>query len=172
MNKRMKQKVIYVKNEKIEEMKMEERIVVMNKGKIKKIGEKIEIYDRKENKFVEGFIGQKQMRLIKGKVEDGFLCKGEGEKIEVQEEEKGEREEEEGIRKENLVIEREGEGMKIVVEVIEKKGKEKNIYGRIEGEKVREVLRERIKIEKGEKVNVKDGRENINIFDKERGLKI
>lgn len=38
LNSELKEKMIYVKKDKVEEMKIEESIVVMNEGRIEKIG--------------------------------------------------------------------------------------------------------------------------------------
>lgn len=67
MKKRIGIKIVLVKNEKREEIKMQERIEVLKKGKIEKIGQKRDIYEEKKKSLVEELIGEKKME--EGKVE-------------------------------------------------------------------------------------------------------
>lgn len=170
LHQRLKSTVIYVTHDQIEAMTMADRIVVMNQGKIQQIGAPLDLYDRPANKFVASFIGSPSMSFIPGTVADGFFCTGEGEKIAVSATAKGARAAEAGIRPENFVIAREGAGLTLVVEVIEPTGPETHIYGRIAGEPVRAVFRERIQLAPGEQVPVTAGSEHIHLFDKESGL--
>lgn len=62
------QKKIYVKKDKDEEIQIEDSIVVMRDGEIRKVGVKRDIYESKENLEVEEFMGYRNR--IKGKVKE------------------------------------------------------------------------------------------------------
>lgn len=124
IKRRMKKKIVYVNNEKIEEMKIEKKIEVMKDGVIKKLGKKEEIYKNKENMLVEELMGQNEMKIMKVKVEkrgqdyEIMIDKGEGEvlKMKMKEVKKGiekyvGKEVVLGIRKEEMK-EKEGEERK------------------------------------------------------------
>ncbi len=67
----LKVTTIYVTHDQIEAMTLADRVVVMNKGVVQQVGSPTEIYDRPENVFVAGFIGNPAMNLVEGKVKDG-----------------------------------------------------------------------------------------------------
>ncbi len=60
--------------------------------------------------------------------------------------------------------------MVLTVEVIEPTGPETHVYGRIAGQPVRAVFRERISLAPGERVPVTANSEQIHLFDKDSGL--
>ena len=65
---------VYVTHDQIEAMTLADRVVVMEKGVIQQVGSPTEIYDRPENVFVAGFIGNPAMNLVsKGKLQIMFL---------------------------------------------------------------------------------------------------
>ena len=66
----LKVTTICVTHDQIEAMTLD-RVVVMNKGVVQQVGSPTEIYDRPENVFVAGFIGNPAMNLVEGKVKDG-----------------------------------------------------------------------------------------------------
>ena len=62
---------IYVTHDQIEAMTLADRVVVMEKGIVRQVGSPTEIYDRPENTFVAGFIGNPAMNLIEGTLKGG-----------------------------------------------------------------------------------------------------
>ncbi|MFK0683539.1 sn-glycerol-3-phosphate ABC transporter ATP-binding protein UgpC [Ochrobactrum sp. BD67] len=169
LHQRLKSTVIYVTHDQIEAMTMADRIVVMNQGKIQQVGAPLELYDRPANKFVAGFIGSPSMSFIPGTVSGGIFRTGEGEEIAVA---AGafNAQAEAGIRPENFTVARDGKGLTLTVEVIEPTGPETHIYGRIAGQPIRAVFRERIHLAPGEQVPVTAKCEHIHLFDKDSGL--
>ncbi|MDT4876166.1 Maltose/maltodextrin import ATP-binding protein MalK [compost metagenome] len=152
-------------------MTMADRIVVMNQGKIQQIGAPLELYDRPANKFVAGFIGSPSMSFIPGAViEGGKFRTTDGEEISTPGRKTSERGAELGIRPENFIIAKDGEGLTLAIEVVEPTGPETHVYGKIAGEAVRAVFRERIHLAPGERVPVTAKPEHIHLFDKESGL--
>ena len=171
LHQRLKSTVIYVTHDQIEAMSMADRIVVMNQGKIQQIGAPLELYDHPANKFVAGFIGSPSMSFISGSItQDGFFRTSEGEGIAVPGHAKPGSAAEMGIRPENFVVAPDGKGLSLAIEVVEQTGPETHVYGRIAGEAVRAVFRERIHLAPGERVPVTARPEQIHLFDKESGL--
>nr|WP_278436598.1 sn-glycerol-3-phosphate ABC transporter ATP-binding protein UgpC [Brucella anthropi] len=170
LHQRLKSTVIYVTHDQIEAMTMADRIVVMNQGRIQQIGAPLDLYDRPANKFVAGFIGSPSMSFIPGTVSDGVFRTGEGEEIAVCAGSSEIRQVEAGIRPENFTVAPDGKGLKLTVEVIEPTGPETHIYGRIAGQPIRAVFRERIHLAPGEQVPVTAKSEHIHLFDKDSGL--
>jgi multiple sugar transport system ATP-binding protein len=170
LHQRLKSTVIYVTHDQIEAMTMADRIVVMNQGKIQQIGAPLDLYDRPANKFVASFIGSPSMSFIPGTVLGGIFRTGEGEEIAVGAGTSETRQVEAGIRPENFMVAPDGKGLTLTVEVIEPTGPETHIYGRIAGQPIRAVFRERIHLAPGEQVPVTAKSEHIHLFDKDSGL--
>ncbi|WP_139973979.1 sn-glycerol-3-phosphate ABC transporter ATP-binding protein UgpC [Ochrobactrum sp. CGA5] len=170
LHQRLKSTVIYVTHDQIEAMTMADRIVVMNQGKIQQVGAPLDLYDRPANKFVASFIGSPSMSFIPGTVSGGIFRTGEGEQITVSGGSFDTRQAEAGIRPENFMVAPEGKGLKLIIEVIEPTGPETHIYGRIAGQPIRAVFRERMHLAPGEQVPVTAKSEYIHLFDKDSGL--
>jgi multiple sugar transport system ATP-binding protein len=170
LHQRLKSTVIYVTHDQIEAMTMADRIVVMNQGKIQQIGAPLDLYDRPANKFVAGFIGSPSMSFIPGTVANGFFRTSDGGAIAVPPGSVSPRGVEAGIRPENFMIASDGKGLTLAVEVIEPTGPETHVYGRVAGEPVRAVFRERIRLAPGERVPVTARSEHIHLFEKDSGL--
>lgn len=171
LHQRLKSTVIYVTHDQIEAMTMADRIVVMNQGKIQQIGAPLDLYDRPANKFVAGFIGSPSMSFIPGSVsEAGIFSSSDGESIAVPGRGTTKGLAELGIRPENFVVDTDGKGLSLMVEVVEPTGPETHVYGKIAGSAVRAVFRERIHLAPGERVPVTARPEHIHLFDKESGL--
>ena len=64
LHKDLKTTMIYVTHDQVEAMTLADRIVLLNKGRIEQQGTPLELYERPENKFVAGFLGQPKMNLI------------------------------------------------------------------------------------------------------------
>ncbi len=64
---------IYVTHDQTEAMTMANKIVVMNKGFIKQIGEPMEVYNNPNNLFVATFIGNPAMNIIEATYKDNKI---------------------------------------------------------------------------------------------------
>jgi multiple sugar transport system ATP-binding protein len=64
---------LYITHDQVESMAMADRIAVMNFGKVQQIGTPKDIYERPQNEFVAGFIGEPPMNFAKCELgrEDG-----------------------------------------------------------------------------------------------------
>ena len=67
---------VFVTHDQEEAMRMSDRIVVFNEGKIEQIGTPEEVYGRPATTFVAGFIGSPPMNLIKGTVSEAVFVVG------------------------------------------------------------------------------------------------
>lgn len=174
LHQRIKSTVIYVTHDQIEAMTMADRIVVMSQGKILQVGAPLDLYDKPANKFVAGFLGSPSMSFISGQViNDNEQCRfrtHEGEEIILEYRKMVTGDAEAGIRPENFVVTETGQGVTLVVEVIEPTGPETHVYGRIAGEPVRAIFRERIQLKPGDKLPVTAAPNHIHLFDKANGL--
>lgn len=64
LHQRLKTTIVYVTHDQVEAMTLADRIVVMEKGRIRQIGQPLELYHRPDNKFVAGFIGSPTMNFF------------------------------------------------------------------------------------------------------------
>jgi multiple sugar transport system ATP-binding protein len=68
--KRIGTTTIYVTHDQVEAMAMGDRVVVMNKGRVRQIGTPAEVYDEPADTFVATFLGSPPMNLLES---DGFI---------------------------------------------------------------------------------------------------
>src|SRR5690606_40209246 len=66
LNQRLRTTAVYVTHDQIEAMTMDDRIVVMNAGRVEQVGTPLDLYDTPANLFVADFIGSPSMNFIRG----------------------------------------------------------------------------------------------------------
>jgi len=174
LHQRLKTTTIYVTHDQIEAMTMADRIVVLNNGVVEQVGAPLELYDRPANLFVAGFIGSPAMNLFSGKIGSGRTPQFEtkdGSRLPMPKlsPELAGRAAIYGIRPEHLQL---GEGLGIEVSVIEPMGSETQVVGRLAGEKVIGVFRERIATKPGDRLAVTPDLSAIHLFDSETGTRL
>jgi multiple sugar transport system ATP-binding protein len=64
LQRRLQTTVVYVTHDQVEAMTMGHRIAIMNRGELQQVGPPQEVYDRPENLFVAGFIGNPPMNTV------------------------------------------------------------------------------------------------------------
>ena len=71
---------IYVTHDQEEALTMSDRIAVMNDGKVAQIGRPEDLYDRPDNRFVAGFIGESNFlpAIVRGMEDDVVIAECEG----------------------------------------------------------------------------------------------
>lgn len=69
LHQELKVTMIYVTHDQVEAMTLGDRIVVMNRGHVMQIDTPIKLYERPQNRFVAGFIGNPAMNFVNGTVE-------------------------------------------------------------------------------------------------------
>lgn len=65
--------MIYVTHDQAEAMSMGQRIAVMESGRIRQVGQPLEVYQNPANTFVARFLGTPPMNLLRGKIEGNNL---------------------------------------------------------------------------------------------------
>jgi ABC-type sugar transport system ATPase subunit len=60
----IKSTMIYVTHDQVEAMTLADRIVILNDGKIEQEGPPISLYEKPNNRFVAGFLGQPKMNFL------------------------------------------------------------------------------------------------------------
>ncbi len=73
LHKKLNITTIYVTHDQIEAMTMADKIVVIDQGIVQQIGTPKEIYYHPDNLFVARFIGDPEMNIIEGELEDGKI---------------------------------------------------------------------------------------------------
>ncbi len=150
LHKSLKTTFIYVTHDQVEAMTMGTRIVVMKLGYVQQIDTPMNLYNQPYNKFVAGFIGSPQMNFFdvtlkrdKDNVEVSF---DKGDKINISYEDvskvhdsylTGDKKVILGIRPEHLILNKDGNGLKLVISNIERLGNETIVYGKL-GDKLQE----------------------------------
>ena len=64
---------IYVTHDQVEAMTLADRVAVMSQGKLQQVGPPLEIYNRPQNVFVAGFVGNPSMNLITASADPGRI---------------------------------------------------------------------------------------------------
>lgn len=77
LHQRLGNTIIYVTHDQTEAITMADRIVIMNGGRVQQIDTPNNVYQRPENVFVAGFIGDPPMNFVQGRIAAGkFLASG------------------------------------------------------------------------------------------------
>ena len=175
LHQRLKTTIVYVTHDQIEAMTMANKIVVMRDGRVEQVGKPLDLYDHPANLFVASFIGSPSMNFMKGKVvtrdgrqfvemAGGTLLPLESAKVEDG------RTVTYGIRPEHISI---GEGgIPVKVSVFEPTGSETLIFGRLDGEPIDALLRERIDGEPGQTLSFRIDPRRAHVFDNETGKRL
>jgi multiple sugar transport system ATP-binding protein len=165
LHQRLKTTTIYVTHDQIEAMTLADLIVVLRDGRIEQIGTPLELYDTPVNTFVAGFIGSPSMNLLQGRVaSNGIVVDGggllpivapslpQGGSVTC------------GIRPEDLsMTEASEDTLPFDVAVVEPTGAETMVIGRISGEQVTAVFRERCAFEPGQRLQLRP--KVVHVFD-------
>ena len=150
LHKSLKTTFIYVTHDQVEAMTMGTRIVVMKLGYIQQIDTPMNLYNQPHNKFVAGFIGSPQMNFfdvtMERKADEVEVKFVDGDSIVIPYENVCKIHESYfdnktevilGIRPEHLSLNKDGNGLKMVVTNVERLGNETIVYGKI-GEGLKE----------------------------------
>ena len=172
LHQRLKTTTVYVTHDQVEAMTMADKIVVMNAGRVEQVGAPLELYDRPANLFVARFIGSPSINLLQGRVEGGAFVNEAGRRFAapqaagladgtavVY-----------GARPENFVLA--PDGIALNVEVLEPTGAETQVFGRLDGEPVVCVFRERIEAQPGVEIKVLPRATSALLFDAASGRRV
>ncbi|HRW19319.1 MAG TPA: sn-glycerol-3-phosphate ABC transporter ATP-binding protein UgpC [Dermatophilaceae bacterium] len=121
---------VYVTHDQTEAMTMGDRVAVLKDGYLQQCDAPRYMYDHPNNVFVAGFIGSPAMNLLDVPVVDGGVKLG-GHTVAVDREtlQGAGKHVTLGIRPEDMEVSTTGEGLELVVEVVEELGADAYIYG-------------------------------------------
>ncbi|HEX3004368.1 MAG TPA: sn-glycerol-3-phosphate ABC transporter ATP-binding protein UgpC [Angustibacter sp.] len=124
---------VYVTHDQVEAMTMGDRVAVLKDGVLQQVDTPRRMYDHPNNVFVAGFIGSPAMNLLDLPVTEGGVqfgavtypvtreaLAGTGNSVTV------------GIRPEDLTLTGDGQGLPVVVDVVEELGADAYIYGQVQ----------------------------------------
>ncbi|CDZ38217.1 ABC transporter ATP-binding protein [Neorhizobium galegae] len=166
LHQRLGSTMIYVTHDQVEAMTMADKIVVMRDGFLEQVGTPLSLYDRPANVFVAGFIGSPGMNLLSGRYAEGNVGIGDI-ALPVSERPSSASEGRQviyGIRPEHLILSGDG-GVPLVVEVVEPTGAETHVIGRVAGQRVIGVFRERITTRPGDFLSIACDPAKVHLFD-------
>ena len=168
---------VYVTHDQTEAMTMGDRVAVLKDGLLQQIDTPRRMYDHPNNVFVAGFIGSPAMNLLTRPVVDGGVSVGNyvhpiergalneaGQTVTV------------GVRPEDLVLNTEGTGIPVEVDVVEELGADAYVYGRTNlGDGEQQIIARvdgRTPPEKGQQVffTLKEG--HVHLFDADSGERL
>ncbi len=121
---------VYVTHDQTEAMTMGDRVAVLKDGLLQQVDTPRRMYDHPDNLFVAGFIGSPAMNLIGMPVTDGGVKFG-SKVIPVPRDALGNAGGEVvvGVRPEDVDVRTEGDGLPVVIEVVEELGADAYVYG-------------------------------------------
>ncbi|MBR2577878.1 MAG: ATP-binding cassette domain-containing protein, partial [Erysipelotrichaceae bacterium] len=144
LHKSLKTTFIYVTHDQVEAMTMGTRIVVMKLGYVQQIDTPMNLYNKPYNKFVAGFIGSPQMNFfdvsLRRENDKVKVLFADGDELNVPYENvckidetylNGDRKVIFGIRPEHLELNKNGEGLRMMVTNVERLGNETIVYGKL-----------------------------------------
>ena len=170
---------VYVTHDQTEALTMGDRICVLKDGILQQVGTPRDLYERPDNVFVAGFIGSPAMNLFTADLVDGgvqfggtllpltreTISNANGKQVTV------------GVRPEDLeVSETKGDGLAVVVDLVEELGADGYLYGHSEigGRRTDIVARVdgRSHPEVGETVFLHPAQNHTHVFDVESGARL
>jgi multiple sugar transport system ATP-binding protein len=133
LQRRLATTTVYVTHDQVEAMTMGDRVAVLKDGLLQQVDTPRRMYDHPDNVFVAGFIGSPAMNLLDVPVTDGGVKLGggvhpvgreyltdAGGTVTL------------GVRPEDLSLTTAGQGLPVVVDVVEELGADAYIYGTAE----------------------------------------
>jgi multiple sugar transport system ATP-binding protein len=172
LHRRLGTTTVYVTHDQIEAMTMADKIVVMREGGVEQIGAPLELYDRPHNLFVAGFIGSPAMNFLPGTVRSVGTAEFEGpggvrlplRAIPASQEGRAAIY---GIRPEHFLLAE--DGAEVEVQVVEPTGPEIQVVGRLGGQEIVAVFRERHNFEPGDKIRLRPDPRLVHLFEATTG---
>ncbi len=167
---------VYVTHDQVEAMTMGDRVAVLKDGILQQCDTPRRMYDHPNNVFVAGFIGSPAMNLFDVPIVDGgiqfgslvhpvdreVLAKATGNHVTL------------GVRPEDLDPTT-GDGLPIVIDVVEELGADAYVYGQLEGGSDRPIIARvdgRRPPMKGETLRFAPKSDHVHIFDAGTGLRL
>ena len=168
---------VYVTHDQVEAMTMGDRVAVLKDGLLQQCDSPRRMYDHPNNVFVAGFIGSPAMNLFDVQIVDGgvkfgslthpverdVLAKAQGDHVTL------------GVRPEDLDPTT-GDGLPIVIDVVEELGADAYIYGNLEEGPVDKPIIARVDGRrppmKGETLRFAPKEDHVHLFDAQSGVRL
>jgi multiple sugar transport system ATP-binding protein len=168
LHERLKTTTVYVTHDQIEAMTMADRIVIMRDGYIEQIGSPLEVYDHPANLFVAAFIGSPAMNLFEGVAGKSSVKLASGVELPLPRNHKASAGQPVvyGVRPEHLAI---AKGVSARVNVTEPTGPEMHIYVDVGGKEVCAITQDRLKLARGDAIEIAPRLDRIHLFDQASG---
>ncbi len=179
LQRRLGTTTLYVTHDQVEAMTMGDRVAVLKGGVLQQVDAPRAMYDRPANMFVAGFIGSPAMNLLtvpldgQGTAQVGSMgvpmprsgrehVKGDAVAV--------------GVRPEDLRLVPDGEGVDVVVELVEELGSDAFLHGSVTGGGTGDVLVARVDPRnpprRGESVTLAPTPEQLHWFDVASGARV
>ena len=142
--KRLGTTTVYVTHDQVEAMTMGDRVAVLKDGVLQQCASPSELYDRPANAFVAGFIGSPAMNIVTGDAVEGGVRLGEAvvpvPRHQLDAAARSSGRVTVGFRPESLERAAPGEGLPVVVNVVEQLGSDAYLYTKLRGVATDDVL--------------------------------
>ncbi len=173
LHQRLKTTTVYVTHDQVEAMTMADKIVVMNGGRVEQIGAPLDLYDRPANLFVASFIGSPSINLLPGKIEGRCFFTSTGRTLPLPPRASVSHPGEAlyGIRPEHIDLAGE-DGLPLEVTVVEPTGAETQVFGKVDGEPLVCVFRDRVNVRPGMTLQVAPRTACAHLFDPASGRRL
>jgi len=169
---------VYVTHDQTEALTMGDRIAVLKDGVLQQVGTPRDLYEKPDNVFVAGFIGSPAMNLLPAGVVDGGVQFGTGVSA-IDRDILGQATAKTvtiGVRPEDVVVSSDGQGLRVVVDVVEELGADGYLYGHadVEGQRADIVARVdgRVHANHGDTIFITPKPNHVHVFNTESGLRI
>ena len=176
--KRLGTTTVYVTHDQVEAMTMGDRVAVLKDGVLQQCDTPGALYDRPANVFVAGFIGSPAMNVVTGPAVDGGVRLG-GAVLPVPRDQLARASATTGtvtvgFRPETVELVGAGEGLPLVVNVVERLGSDAYLYTKMAGESTDDVLHPsdvvvrtepRTPAEPGQTLSVRVREGGLHVFD-------
>jgi multiple sugar transport system ATP-binding protein len=143
LQRRLGTTTVYVTHDQVEAMTMGDRVAVLKDGVLQQCDTPGTLYDRPANVFVAGFIGSPAMNLVTGDAVDGGVRVG-GTVLPVPRDQlaraAGTGQVTVGFRPEAVELVPAGQGLPVVVNVVEQLGSDAYLYTKLADERTDDVL--------------------------------
>ena len=172
LHKKLGTTFVYVTHDQVEALTLADRIVVMDKGRIKQVGTPVELYENPDNMFVAGFIGTPPMTFMDVTINDGEIDLL-GYKFKAHKDYDGKLDTYNGktvvfgIRPEHFVVSEDEQGLDMVVDFIEKLGAYTLLHGFVNDVKAVVKVRGWKEVKTHDVIKVKFDDKKYYLFDKE-----
>jgi multiple sugar transport system ATP-binding protein len=135
---------VYVTHDQVEAMTMGDRVAVLRDGLLQQCDSPATLYERPGNVFVAGFIGSPAMNVLTGEAVDGGLLLGTAvlpvPRAQLARASAGTGRVTVGFRPESLELVGPGDGVPVVVNVVEELGSDAYLYTKLAGQSTEDPL--------------------------------